>query len=67
MGKRQLRRVEAEPCGATWGPRVWGAAVAMAERGERREQDDIVRAGGVPCTKLQERKGRGIADTGEKS
>lgn len=29
--RRQQRRVEAEPCGATWGPRVWGAAVAPAE------------------------------------
>lgn len=33
----QLRRVAAEPCAATWGPRAWRAAVAPAKRGERRE------------------------------
>lgn len=33
------------------------------ETGERREQDGVVKAGGIPCTELRERRGRGIADT----
>lgn len=65
--EKQPRRVEAEPCGATWEPRAWGAAVALAETGERREQDGVVRAGAIPCMELRERGGRGIADTREKS
>ena len=55
--------MEAEPCGATWEPRAWGAAVALAETGERREQDGVVKAGGISCMELRERRGRGIADT----
>ena len=35
------------------GPRAWGAAVAPAARGGRREQDGVVKAGGIFCTKLR--------------
>lgn len=52
----QLRRVKAEPCAATWGPRAWGAAVAPARKRERREQDSLVMAGGILYTELGERE-----------
>lgn len=39
-GRRLLRRLGAECCGATWGPRKGvRVSVARAEEGRRREQD----------------------------
>lgn len=54
---RRLRRVEAEPGAATWGLGRGGCGGTCGEDG--REPGGVVRAGGVPCTKLGQRKGRG--------
>lgn len=55
----QLRRVEAEPGAASWGLGRGGCGGTCREDG--REPGGVVRAGGAPCTKVGQGKGRGIA------